>query len=105
MSKDKPIPLKDLAERIKRYLNRFEADPKINAPRPEASNTKPYYCASAIFNGGSRIKVIYVHYQGVQTLTREQAIKYLAWLDAGNVGPHYLALPRRDWSAAQRGSR
>jgi len=79
----------DLAKRIDAHLKRFEQSPKINAVRKEG--TRSYYNAYAI-GDRHRVFVKYVHYQGGSHLSIEDATKYLAWLDAGNVGRHYEAL-------------
>ena len=85
------LPMGEIAARIGAYLQRFERDPKINV-RDAKYDTTPYYVARAGYNGGARIWVCYVTYQGRSTLTRDEAERYLAWLDAGNVGRHYEAL-------------
>ena len=85
------LSLSELASRIDAHLKRFEADPEINAPRGERMQTTPYFRAGA---GATRqsVSVGYVDYHGSTKLTREQAARYLAWLDAGNVGKHTVAL-------------
>lgn len=98
MSKTPPRPtLTEIAERIDVHLRRLEADPEINKRRrydkekrewvehPDGFST--YYYAGA-HRSGPRVRVSYVSYQGSRTLTRNAAIEYLAWLDAGNVGTH-----------------
>ncbi len=86
---DATFPLVELAQRITAHLKRFEKDPKINTPRPHASGTHRYYEPSA-HSAGSKIGITYVHYQGIGfPLGRNEALEYLRWLDAGNVGDHY----------------
>lgn len=80
--------MKELAARIYAHLKRFEADPVINAERPNGSGV-PYFRANAYYPGGARIGVVYVSYQGARSLTRDEAEAYLAWLDAGHVGTHF----------------
>ena len=87
-----PPKLNELAVRIDAHLKRFEADPKINAPRPTYGETRPYYGAGARYIGGAKISVRYVSYQGTSKLTRDEATRYLAKLDADFVGRHQEAL-------------
>lgn len=82
--------LSDIAARIRTHLVRFESDPKINAP-DVVYKTSPYYNANS-WVGGSRVGVRYVSYHGDSFISKADAMKYLAWLDAGNVGRHYEAL-------------
>jgi hypothetical protein len=83
------LSLQELAERINAHLQRFEADAKINAPRGQRMQTTPYFHAGAGAGASSRrVQLCYVEYQGQTLLTRAQAARYLAWLDAGNVGKH-----------------
>lgn len=77
----------ELASQIDKHLKRFEADPEINVA---GGYGRPYYAAGA-FRAGAYVKVRYVAYQGGANLRRDEAERYLAWLDAGNVGPHYEA--------------
>lgn len=87
--------VKELAEKIREHLARFEADPVINAERffehngERKSKGIPFFHANAYYPGGPRIGVVYVSYQGSTNLTRDEAEAYLAWLDAGNVGTHF----------------
>jgi len=100
MSTSKKTPLTVIAERIDAHLNRFEADSKINKGQrydremqrwvEDPKGTGDYYCSSA-YVSGRYISVVYITYQGSSQLTRERAEKYLAWLDAGNVGRHFEA--------------
>jgi hypothetical protein len=50
------------------------------------------YWRSAAWSSGKYVYVCYVGFQGTAHLTKEQALKYLAWLQAGGVGKHYTAL-------------
>jgi hypothetical protein len=84
---DKKPTLNEIAARIRAHLKRFEADPAINGRHPR-SGTSAYYLARA-YRGGRYVSVSYVTYQGATTLDRERAERYLAWLDAGNVGRHW----------------
>lgn len=89
---DKPLKLKEIAARINAHLKRFEADREINKPGPPVNGHQqlhPYYHANAGYHGGRYVRVLYISFQGSSTLTRDEAVAYLAWLDAGNVGTHF----------------
>ena len=90
------MKLEELAARIAEHLKRFEADPVINAPNP-VSKARPFYQAIAV-RTGRYVAVQYVSYQHTSHLTRDEAEKYLAWLDAGNVGKHHQAI----WDQKER---
>lgn len=85
------ITVQEIGERIHRHLKRFEADPKINVDRsPGKTGLHDYYQANAAgFRG--RVGVVYIAYQGASHLSKADALKYLVWLDAGNVGRHFEA--------------
>lgn len=85
------LKLQEIADRIRVHLKRFEADQEINASRESHANTKPYYSAFASV-AGAYVYVQYISYQGGSNMRRADAEKYLAWLDAGNVGRHFEAL-------------
>lgn len=92
----KVVKLRDIAAKIGAHLKRFEAD-KLGVnkdDRGDGTGCRPYYIAGAGV-AGRYVWVRYVSYQGAQHLTREEALAYLAWLDAGNVGRHFQALPHR----------
>lgn len=81
---DGAMTLTKIAAKIDEHLDRFEADPAINAwDRP--GGTRPYYHAGA-FRDGNRVLIRYVSYQHTHSLTRAEAVRYLDWLNAGNVG-------------------
>jgi hypothetical protein len=86
--KVKEPTLTEIANRIFEHLRRFEADPKIN--RVE-EGMHPYFRAGSR-RIGSRVVVNYISYQGHHGLTRADAERYLAKLDAGFVGRHWEAL-------------
>lgn len=88
--------LSEIAEGITAHLKRFEKDPKINAMDPKYK-TVPYYIAYAT-SSGPRVFVTYINYQGNTSLTKAQALAYLGWLNAGNVGRHYEALRELGWT-------
>lgn len=86
-----PLKLAEIAKRIDAHLKRFEADPVINKPMNHGMKTTPYYWAGA-YSSGRYVGISYINYQASSNLTKEQAITYLAWLDAGNVGRHHKAI-------------
>ena len=95
----------ELAQKIDAYLRRFERSPKINPGKrynqekkkwvPDPMGLRDYYGASAR-GDRRRVWIIYITYQGGSYLSIEDAQKYLAWLDAGNVGRHYEAIREGD---------
>jgi hypothetical protein len=86
---------KELGERIQVHLARFEADPQINEARerPGSGGMKlPFLFEARAF--GER-KYVYVQYKlnhGFGQITKDEAARYLRWLDQGNVGRHQEAL-------------
>lgn len=88
----KTVIARQVADAINAHLVRFETDLKINAP-PTNRGTKPYYHANA-WGDRHRVRVRYVLYQNHTVLSIEDAARYLAWLDAGNVGQHYRAVEK-----------
>ena len=83
------MTLTEIAAKINAHLMRFEADKTINAN----AKGQPYYHAGCC-RAGSYVQVKYVSYQGETNISRADALAYLAWLDAGNVGKHY-AMPNK----------
>lgn len=92
------MKLDEIATRITTHLSRIEADVILNPPRrfdrdlgrwvEGDGGTRRLWLARAQ-RAGSRVRVSYVSYQSAANLTRAEALAYLAWLDAGNVGTHY----------------
>lgn len=85
------MTLSELATRISAHLKCFENDPEINK-REAPNRLLPYWHARAYGNGTRGIRVRYISFQNGSRLTRAEAARYLAWLDAGNIGKHY-AMP------------
>lgn len=90
--------LKRLARGINAHLKRFEADPKLNpdSKGEKGGGLKPYYNAGASYEKGRFIQVVYVSYQGSRSLDRDQATRYLAWLDSGKVGKFWEMEQEKD---------
>ena len=86
------MKLKDIASRIDSHLKRFEHTPSLN-PLDRKYGTRPYFWANS-YAAGRFVYVTYISYQGTDHLTKDEATRYLAWLDAGNVGRHIEALAR-----------
>jgi hypothetical protein len=82
------LTVKTLAERINAHLKRWEADPTINIGLG-TKGTRKYYNAGA-WPSGRWVNVQYISYQMASALTKQQAARYLAALDAGHIGSHYL---------------
>lgn len=78
----------EISRRIAEHLKRFAADPAI------AHNDKGLtrYWNAGSSASGRWVYVRYIAYQGSSNLSRDEAMRYLEWLDAGNVGRHYAAL-------------
>lgn len=81
------MTLTEIAEQIHNHLKRFESSSKHN-PVDKTYHTRPFFHSHA-YRAGRFVSVQYVSYQGSSSLTKKQAIDYLYWLDAGNVGTHY----------------
>jgi hypothetical protein len=86
MVPDNRLPLVEIAARISEHLRRIEL-----AQPDHGSVTCPYWNAAAWKSGGW-VGVMYVSYQHTSSLRRAEALRYLAWLDAGNEGHHQKAL-------------
>lgn len=83
------MKLNEIAERISTHLHRFENDPAINVrPGGNQYRTLPYWHPGAAARGRF-VYVRYVSFQLSSTLSKDQATRYLEWLDAGNVGRHF----------------
>lgn len=80
------MKLNDIALRLTAHLKRIEADPALNKARP-VSGFRMLYDAT-VRNAGSCLMVTYAT-NVEHRLTKTEALAYLAWLDAGNVGTHY----------------
>lgn len=90
------MKLREIAPQILEHLKRMEADPKINVQSGERSTKLPPFWDSNAVYSGRYVYVTYVRYENISCLTKEQAEKYLAWLDAGNNGKHWEALAKAD---------
>lgn len=84
-NKTRTFRAEHLATAIDGYLKEFEQ------LEQDQDVKKSFYNASAI-GEGPFVEITYISYQGASKLVIEEAEKYLAWLDAGNIGRHYEAL-------------
>jgi hypothetical protein len=91
-----------IAQKIDAHLRRIECDPTLNPGQRldkdrrewvlDPTGPRPYYRARAAVGKRHRVRVIYVSYQAGSYMSIEEAERYLAWLDVGNVGRHFEAL-------------
>ena len=79
--------LSDIANGIRKHLERFASDEQINAPSG-LGGAMPYY-NPMVYRAGKVVSIKYVSYHHVQNLTKREAQEYLDWLDKGNIGKHY----------------
>lgn len=83
------MKLKEIAERIHAHLKRIEADKVLNVS--PGQNRQLLFHAGAIASG-RYVLCMYISFEGRSSLTKDEALRYLAKLDAGYVGRHYEAL-------------
>lgn len=94
------MKLSEIAARIDAHFKRIEPDEKLNPCREfvggEWRNTgttmrgTAWLCRPSCLATGTRIRVSYVSYQCTLFLSKDAALAYLAWLDAGNLGSHHV---------------
>lgn len=82
-----PTTLEEIAQCIHAHFQRFERDPRINK-RTSSNSILPFYNAGASANK-KIVHVTYISFQLTTKLSKDEALAYLAWLDAGNIGTHY----------------
>lgn len=84
------LSMTEIAERINAHLRRLEV---AEWKRRTAEGTVNELGASFYYAGasrqGNRVSVRYITYQGSDNLTREEALHYLAGLNAGFEGRHF----------------
>lgn len=68
----------------------MEADPVVNTEI--RSGLHRLYNAGAFTSGNGKVGVVYISYQGATYLTKVEAARYLAALDAGSTDRHYKVL-------------
>ncbi|HBD95356.1 MAG TPA: hypothetical protein DC057_14405 [Spirochaetia bacterium] len=85
MKKKVEMKLEEIAYRINKYLQEFEADKKVNTLKMKVTK---YYQPSA-FSTGKNIGIRYIIYQSVSILNKKDAIEYMNWLEKGNKGKHF----------------
>lgn len=93
------LKLAEIAARINAYLQGFAADESLvkktitglDGEEKEITVFWQPRCSAA----GAKVKICYVGYRNDTTLVKEDALTYLKWLDAGNVGKHIEVIPVR----------
>ena len=87
MNENQTTPkLGEIADRIAAHLA------KIEKAQPDHGSARSGYWHANAWPAGGRIGVKYISYQHTWHLTKADALRYLQWLDAGNVGRHREAL-------------
>lgn len=87
--------LATIAARIDAHLKRMERDEVRNldlipaTAKHREQHLSHFYMANCWYAGGAKIRIAYITYQGSRCITRDEALAYLAWLDAGNYGKHH----------------
>jgi hypothetical protein len=86
----KPPTLAVIAERIAAHLWQFEADPVLRETQNISGPRVRLYHQPFAKAAGGRVRIGYVSYHHDDVcIYKGQALAYLAWLDAGNVGRHW----------------
>ncbi len=99
MVESRTLSLTVIAKRIDVHLSRMEQDPAINVETghmpntPVGQGTRRFFNASAL-RLGNRCGIKYISYQNWSTLTRSEALLYLAALDQGSTDRHFEVLRR-----------
>ncbi len=81
--------LAEIAARIAAHLARFEADQALCKTQNIDGPRLTLFARPSVFVRGPRLLVSYSSALDTVTITKAQAIAYLAWLDAGGVGRHW----------------
>lgn len=76
---------REIALEIDLYLKRMEADPAQNLAQ---GTLKRFYNARCYAEAGW-VNVRYSELHGFIHLKKQEALKYLTWLSAGNPGKHW----------------
>jgi hypothetical protein len=82
------VKLREIADRIADHLDRLEQDEEANHVMwTPSGKTEPEKLTliwrPSVWVGGAYICVRFISYQSHQVLTRDGALKYLAYLDGG----------------------
>ena len=81
---------KEISERIAVHLKRMERDHNIN----KGGHYDGHWLYYADSIATTKVYVRYISFHGWTLLDKDDAEKYLMWLDAGNNGAHYKVLGR-----------
>ena len=79
-ARQRRLTLGEIADQINAHLQRLEANAECGKHWDEAG---------ASYEGGRYMLVRYVRLHGEASLTKDEALAYLEWLEAGNEGRHY----------------
>jgi hypothetical protein len=82
----KPSKLDEIALRIAVCLKRLEVDKEWNV-RPDGR--KKFYMSGAC-RAGAKVAISYINYQPSSYLSREDAMRYMAALEGGFRGQHWM---------------
>jgi hypothetical protein len=77
------MKLNEIAAEIGKYLTDFEKN-----HNPIINGFRRYYHAN-VHSTGKCVAIQYVGYQLCSNLSKDTALAYLEWLQAGNIGKHY----------------
>ena len=80
----------EVAAKIDAYLRCWEADPAINTKYGKPGQRISRYYMAGCYTHGGWVCIVYVSFHGTEKMRAADAEKYLAWIEAGNVGEHYL---------------
>lgn len=89
------MKLAEIAKKIGDHVRRLAADPEANAFDYERDGKKSRVAliwSPACWAGGRYVYIKYVAYQTQSRLTKDEALRYLAYLDGGGKRRHYQAL-------------
>lgn len=92
------MTLTEIAACINKHLKRLEriTPPQVFSGKDGQEQKNALFFHAGACRAGSRVSIVYVCYQGHNSLTKEEALKYLAYLEAGNTGRHWEMLKKPD---------
>ncbi len=88
MSAKPRLNLDQIAAAISAHLKRMEQDGDWNQVKRASGVVTPKVFEPGVWSTGKRVMVRYITYQPAIGLTRDQSLRYLAWLDGGGRGNH-----------------
>ena len=92
------LKLLKVAEQIETHLRRFASDPNLRRDGAYRDAQGRWQKGRSLFKpevhlgeNGNWVTIYYTAFRdGGRRMTPQRAREYLAWLDAGNVGPHWI---------------